>query len=131
MIETLQQGKFISILCDQKLREGIEVPFFGKPAMTASGMFNLAIKKDVPVIMVRSVRLPNMCYSITVLPPIPVPETGSLQEKIYAMTLHMNHIYESWIRTNPEQWLWIHRRFDKSFYLDDTAQKQQQTTKAE
>ena len=130
MIETLQQGKFISILCDQKLREGIEVPFFGKPAMTASGIFNLAIKKGVPVIMVNAVRQPNMRYLLTVWPPIPVPETGSLPEKVYAMTLYMNQMYESWIRTNPEQWLWIHRRFDKSFYLDDTAQKPQQTTKA-
>lgn len=130
MIETLQKRQFISILCDQKLREGIEVPFFGKPAMTASGIFNLAIKKDVPVIMVNAIRQPDMRYLITMLPPIPVPETGTLQEKIYTMTLHMNQVYEEWIRTTPEQWLWIHRRFDKSFYADDTAQTPPQTTEA-
>ncbi|MBP5344106.1 MAG: lysophospholipid acyltransferase family protein [Alphaproteobacteria bacterium] len=131
MIETLQRGEFISILCDQKLREGIEVPFFGKPAMTASAIFNLAIKKGVPVIMVNAIRQPDMRYFITMFPPIPVPETGTLPEKIYAMTLYMNHVYEEWIRANPEQWLWIHRRFDKSFYKDDIEQTPPQTTKAE
>ena len=34
MIETLKQGKFISILCDQKFREGITLTFFGMPAQT-------------------------------------------------------------------------------------------------
>jgi len=130
MIETIQKGEFISILCDQKLREGIEVPFFGKPAMTASGIFNLAIKKDVPVIMVNAIRQPDLRYFITMLQPVPVPETGTLQEKIYAMTLHMNHVYEEWITAHPEQWLWIHRRFEKSFYSDDTEQPPQQTATA-
>lgn len=130
MLETLQKGEFISILCDQKLREGIEVPFFGKPAMTASAIFNLSIKKNVPVIMVNAIRQPDMRYILTMFPPIPVPKTGTLPEKVYAMTLHMNHIYEDWIRTNPEQWLWIHRRFDKSFYSSDTEQTPPQTTAA-
>ncbi|MBR4624146.1 MAG: lysophospholipid acyltransferase family protein [Alphaproteobacteria bacterium] len=128
MIETLQKGGFISILCDQKLREGIEVPFFGKPAMTASAIFNLSIKKGAPVIMVNAIRQPNKRYHLTVCGTIPVPETGTFQEKVYAMTLCMNHIYEDWIRTNPEQWLWIHRRFEKPFYKEDgTEQKPQQT----
>lgn len=116
MLETLNKGDFIAILCDQKLREGMEVPFFGKPAMTATAMVSLSIKKGAPIYMVKGVRGEDNIYTFSVEQKIEIPKNLSYQDTLKAVMTDVNNIYWSWIKQNPEQYLWIHRRFEKSFY---------------
>lgn len=116
MLETLNKGDFIAILCDQKLREGMEVPFFGKPAMTATAMAALAIKKDAPILMVKGVRGPDNIYTFSVEQKLEIPTGLPYQETLKTVMTKVNNLYWEWIKQNPEQYLWIHRRFDKSFY---------------
>ena len=116
MIETLKQGKFISILCDQKFREGITLTLFGMPAQTATAMASLAIKMNVPIIMVKAIQQKDMHYKLFVYPPVPIPVGLSREDAERQVMTTINHIYEEWIRENPEQWLWLHRRFDKHLY---------------
>lgn len=116
MIETLKQGKFISILCDQKFREGITLTLFGMPAQTATAMATLAIKMNVPIIMVKAIRQKDGHYLLSVFPPVPVPIGLPRDEAERQVMTFVNHTYEEWIRENPEQWLWIHRRFEKHLY---------------
>ena len=116
MIETLKQGKFISILCDQKFREGIPLTLFGMPAQTATAMASLAIKMNLPIIMVKAIQQQDMHYKLTVYPPVPIPVGLPRAEAERQVMTFVNQMYEKWIRENPEQWLWIHRRFDKHLY---------------
>ena len=113
MIETLKQGKFISILCDQKFREGTTLTFFGMPAQTATAMATLAIKMNVPIIMVKAIQQNDGHYLLTTYPPLEMPIGLPRAEAERQIMTQVNRIYEGWIRENPEQWLWIHRRFDK------------------
>ena len=116
MIETLKQGKFISILCDQKFREGITLTLFGMPAQTATAMASLALKMNVPIIMVKAIQQKDKHYLLTVYPPVPIPVGLPRAEAERQIMISVNQMYEKWIRENPEQWLWIHRRFDKHLY---------------
>ena len=116
MIETLKQGKFVSILCDQKFREGVTLTLFGMPAQTATAMAGLALKMDVPIIMVKAIRQPNGHYLLSTYPPLEKPIGLPRAEAEKQIMTHVNQIYEEWIRENPEQWLWIHRRFAKRLY---------------
>ncbi|MBO7484247.1 MAG: lysophospholipid acyltransferase family protein [Alphaproteobacteria bacterium] len=116
MIETLKQGKFISILCDQKFREGMTLSLFGMPAQTATAMATLALKMNVPIIMVKAIQQTDGHYLLTVYPPIPIPIGLARAEAEKQIMTTVNQMYEQWIRENPEQWLWIHRRFDKHLY---------------
>ena len=118
MLETLNKGDFIAILCDQKLREGEEIPFFGKPAMTATAMASLAIKKDVPIFMVKGIRGKDNKYTFTVQERVKIPTGLPVKDAVRETMVYINNLYWDWIRTNPEQYLWVHRRFDKSFYED-------------
>lgn len=116
MLETLNKGDYIAILCDQKLREGMEIPFFGKPAMTATAMVSLSIKKGVPIYMVKGVRGPDNIYTFSVEQKVEIPTNLPYQDTLKAVMTNVNNIYWSWIKQNPEQYLWVHRRFEKSFY---------------
>ena len=94
----------------------MEIPFFGKPAMTATAMASLAIKKGASIFMVKGVRGQDNIYTFSVEKKIVVPKGLSYQEALKAVMTEVNNIYWSWIKLNPEQYLWIHRRFEKSFY---------------
>lgn len=116
MIKVLHNKGFIVMLCDQKLREGISVPLFGKPAMTPTAIAVMALKLHVPIIMARSIRKPDGTFLMDISKPLPMPETKDTDKAVYEIMKTINGILEDWIRETPEQWLWVHRRFDKSEY---------------
>ncbi len=116
MIELLKKGERIGILCDQKLREGIDVPFFGHLAKTAPAIATLALKYDLPIVATRVVREKGAHYKCYFYPPFKVKNTGDKKADTYAVMFQINQILEGWIRERPEQWLWIHHRWDKSEY---------------
>jgi len=116
MVEILKNNGVIVMLCDQKLREGITVPFFGKPAQTAPGIAVLSLKFGAPIIMARSVRQPDGHLLMEATEPLKMPQEKDKDKAVLEIMTEINRRLESWIRENPEQWLWIHRRFDKSEY---------------
>jgi Kdo2-lipid IVA lauroyltransferase/acyltransferase len=107
----LHRGEHLTMLADQKLNEGIPVPFFGRPAMTATALALLALHFDCDVLPARVERLGGARFRLTVFPPLPLPRTGDKAADVAALTAAVNSILESWIRERPEQWLWLHRRW--------------------
>ena len=116
MIELLKSGEHIGILCDQKLREGIDVPFFGHLAKTAPAVATLALKFDLPILPTRVVRDKGAHYSCYYSKPLELPNTGDKTVDTYEIMCKINKILEDWITERPEQWLWIHHRWDKTEY---------------
>ena len=115
MIELLRSGHGVVMLCDQKLREGINVPLFGKPAKTAPAIATVALKLNVPIFMARCIRRNDHRFNIDVYP-LPISQNPDKTQAVYETMLAINQEIEKWIRETPEQWLWLHRRFDKSEY---------------
>ncbi|MBQ7413182.1 MAG: lysophospholipid acyltransferase family protein [Alphaproteobacteria bacterium] len=116
MVEVLHHKGFIVMLCDQKLREGMEIPLFGKPALTAPAIAVLALKFKVPILMARSIRQPDGHFIMDVTEPLSMPQESDSDKAVRLILTEINRRLESWIRENPEQWLWVHRRFDKEIY---------------
>ncbi len=116
ILEVLKNKGFIVMLCDQKLREGIAVPFFGKPAMTAPAIAVLALKYKLPILMAKVIRQPDGHFVIDVSKPLILSKNPDFNTAVAETMTTINHIYEKWITAHPEQWLWIHRRYDKSEY---------------
>jgi len=116
MIELLRKGEHIGMLCDQKLREGIDVPFFGFPTKTAPAVASLALRFNLPIFPARAERLHGAHYRCTFFPPLTLPHTGNNQQDVLTVMTQINQMLEQWIKDTPEQWLWIHHRWDKSEY---------------
>ena len=107
----LYRGEHLTLLADQKLNDGIAVPFFGRPAMTAPALALLALRFDCDVLPARVERLEGAHFRLTVFPPLPLLRSGNPQADVAALTARVNAILEAWIRDRPEQWLWVHRRW--------------------
>jgi Kdo2-lipid IVA lauroyltransferase/acyltransferase len=112
----LANGGFLAILADQKMNDGISVPFFDRPAMTASALAALAFRFCCPVIPAHVERLGRARLRVIAEPPLELPATGDRATDIATLTRLVNAYLERWIRARPEDWLWLHRRYAKEEY---------------
>lgn len=114
ILAVLNRGDNILILIDQKMNEGIPVPFFGKDAMTADATARLAIRYQCPLIPTRVERLGGFKFKVTFYPPVELPANEGIDGAgPYDVMLRINRLLEDWIRERPEQWLWVHRRWPR------------------
>jgi KDO2-lipid IV(A) lauroyltransferase len=110
-IAAMHKGGHLGLLVDQKLSDGIAVPFFGRPAMTAPYLAQLALRFDCPVMPARVVRLNGAHFQLIGYPPLEIVKTGDRRQDTLAIMTQVNAMIEGWIRERPEQWLWLHRRW--------------------
>jgi KDO2-lipid IV(A) lauroyltransferase len=110
-IRVLRAGGSLGMLVDQKMNDGIAVPFFGREAMTAAALARFALRYGCPIVPVRVERLEGTRHRVTVYPPMAVARGGDEHRDIVALMTRVNALIEGWIRARPEQWLWIHRRW--------------------
>ena len=112
MVSALRKGQIMCLLIDQRLREGMIVPFFGHPSETSISHIKLAIKKKVPLVYMRTERLSGTRFRVTISPPITLPQTDD-DAAILRLATEINATLEGWIRERPDQWFWPHRRWGK------------------
>jgi KDO2-lipid IV(A) lauroyltransferase len=110
-IAALRRGDHLTMLADQKMNDGIPVPFFGRTAMTTSALAVLALRFNCDVLPARVERLAGARFRLTVFPPLPLPRSGDHHADVTALMAQVNQILEAWIRDRPEEWFWLHRRW--------------------
>ena len=111
LLRSLKDGKHLGMLVDQKMNDGIAAPFFGRDAMTAPALAELALRFDCPVVPARVERLEGARFRITIYPPLDLVATGERRADVIAGMTKVNALIESWVREHPEQWLWLHNRW--------------------
>ena len=116
MLQHLRAGGCVGLLQDQKMNDGIEARFFGKPAMTASALAAVALRLQCPVIPTYAQRIGPARFLVTFEAPLSPPNTGDRDADVAALTQAVNDRLEAWIRAKPESWLWLHRRWPKDVY---------------
>ena len=111
IIQLMKNGKSISMLVDQKMNDGIAVPFFGRDVMTAPALAALALKYNCPAIPIRLERIKGCCFRVTVFPPLSHEKTGDRKKDLELMMTKVNETLEDWIIERPDQWFWLHNRW--------------------
>lgn len=111
MLSVLKKNGCLGILNDQKLNEGMPIPFFGRDAMTAPAVARFALHFKCPIYLLRVERLEGAHFKVTVYPPMAVSRPGNDEQNMRATLTEINRVMEGWIRERPEQWLWTHRRW--------------------
>lgn len=111
LLRAIKEGHSLAMLVDQKMNDGIAVPFFGREAMTAPAMADLSMRYHLPLIPGKVVRTKGVHFKATIYPPLDYTLTGDEKADILAIMTQVNATLESWIRETPEQWFWVHRRW--------------------
>ncbi len=109
-LKRLKQGRTIWYAPDQDYgrRRSVFAPFFGVPTASIRATAQLARFNDSPVLLMTNYRdLDSLTWSIHFHPPLTNYPTGD--DLADAETV--NRAIEAAIRTHPEQYLWMHRRF--------------------
>jgi len=109
MVRSLRHGRAVWYAPDQSYnRKGAEViPFFGVPAMHTTATSSLARLGKARVVPFLPRRLPDGSYELTLFPAL---ENFPGEDEI-ADTRRYIELLERHIRTCPEQYFWIHRKF--------------------
>ncbi len=115
IINEIKNGNYVIILADQKISDGILVPFFGRKALTTASIAKLALKYNVPLIPARSIRVnKEFKFLVRVENPIEIADVKNTKgNQVIALTSLVNKTLERWIREYPEQWFWVHNRWKK------------------
>lgn len=114
LLARLRGGHSLAMLVDQRMNDGVAVPFLGHPAMTADAVTKLAVKFGLPIVMARIVRQLDGSLQGEILPAI-WPDPQVLAQSPGAASLELlgriNQQLGDWVRQHPAQWLWLHRRW--------------------
>lgn len=113
LIRAIKSGSAVAMLVDQKMNDGIEVPFIGKPAMTANAIAKLSLQFDMPIIPAQIIRVKDSYFKAIIHPELKYDISGDKEKDSYNIMLQINSIIEGWIREYPEQWFWFHNRWKK------------------
>ena len=109
-------NEVVAMLVDQKMNDGAEVPFFGKPAMTAKAIAEFALRQNVPVYPVRIKRNKGATFTVEILPALILPESSDHTKNVLNLLTTINGLLEQWITQSPTDWFWLHRRWPKELY---------------
>jgi KDO2-lipid IV(A) lauroyltransferase len=111
MLSQLRSKRALCMLVDQKLREGIAVPFFGHDAMTTPAPAALALKTGASICIAANRRLAGARFHVTVYPLLEFEPSDDEAKDTIRLTAAITALIEQIIRDDPGQWLWIHNRW--------------------
>jgi len=107
MIRHLKKGGFFALLVDQDSHSGKPIKFLGQDARTTTAPAEMALRYDLPLVPVFAVRQANgqnikLEYEEAIIHTDATTMTNEINERISAR-----------IQKNPEQWYWLHNRWNK------------------
>ena len=114
LIRELHAGKNVGLLIDQHVteREGVDNVFFGQPCRTMKLPALLHLKTGVPLIPGVARRIgDDFSFELVVAPMIQYKPTGDQAHDIKEICQLCTTALEKLIIQQPEQWLWMHRRW--------------------
>lgn len=111
LIKAIRDKQAIGMLVDQKMNDGIAIPLLGHSAMTAPAVASLAIKFKCYIVPVRLVRTESLQFKMKIYDPFIPASTGHQEADVENCMRDINGLFSEWIRQNPSQWLWLHKRW--------------------
>ena len=114
VLKALSAGGTVGILADQNAlpEDAVFVEFFGMPAAAHKGFAQLALRSGAAVVPAFARWDPaSRRHVVEYGPEIEIVRSGVAERDIEINTQRFQRALEEQVRANPDQWLWIHRRW--------------------
>jgi Kdo2-lipid IVA lauroyltransferase/acyltransferase len=115
IMRVLRQGDIVGILIDLNTHqhEGVFVNFFGIPASTTTSLAKLALRTEAAVIpFFMPWDKQRQRFLMRIDPPLAITRTGNEDDDVRRLTSLFTSVIEGYVRRYPDQWLWIHKRWN-------------------
>jgi KDO2-lipid IV(A) lauroyltransferase len=115
MLRVLKEAGTVGILADQNTmpEEAVFVDFFGKPASTTTGIARVALHTGAAVVPGYAIwDEPSQTYRLRFEPPVELIRTGDTERDVLENTQKFTKVIEGIVRKYPEQWVWVHGRWN-------------------
>jgi len=115
MLKVLKEGGTVGILADQNTmpQEAVFVDFFEKKASTTTGIARVALHTDAAVVPGYAVWDETIRkYRLRFEPPVELIRTGDAERDVLENTQKFTNVIEEIVRKYPEQWVWVHGRWN-------------------
>jgi KDO2-lipid IV(A) lauroyltransferase len=115
VLQALSKNWLVAVLIDQRAKRsrGVWVDFFGKKAPTMPGLAVMAIRSGAPVVPAFMIRNGFQKHRLVVKKPVELVLTGDMEKDVGINMQRFTRVLESMIREYPDQWIWIHRRWER------------------
>lgn len=122
VLKSLRRGDAVVFVMDQYSAPpaGIPVPFFGVTVDTLGAVAALAARTGAPLVPVVGRRDADGVVRVILEPEL---DLGGLLDDPARATEALAAKVEAWIRKNPAQWLWAHRRFKNVTWPDEARRE--------
>lgn len=111
LIKRLNNQNIIALFSDHR-DKGAIVDFFGESAKAPTGAVSLALKFDIPLLLVYNTFNEDNSCTVHVLDEVELVKTDSFKDDVINNTQNLIHKMEDVIREYPEQWMWFHDRWN-------------------
>lgn len=111
-LELLRRKEILFLQIDLNVSGGgAYVDFFGQLVPTFKGPAVLALRTGAPIVPVFVVRGADGRHRVIIEPAVQYEASDDSNQDVLTLTAKLSKIVEKYVRTYPEEWLWIHRRF--------------------
>lgn len=112
LLKGLSENAVVVLLPDQAVqpREGILVPFLGRPAWTTDGPVKMALRQGSVIVFAFCIP-GKIGHRLEFQEAIAVDDLSEEQRDPTALTTYINDVLSRRIAATPELWLWMHDRW--------------------
>ncbi len=110
-LRSLRAGRVVAFVSDQNAgKDGVFVPFFGRPASTHRGAALMAVRTGAPLFLALPLRTAGERYHMSMLE-IRTDRSSDPEQAVHDLTAAFTAGLEKAVRSAPDQYLWLHRRW--------------------
>lgn len=117
IIQAIRKQEPVGLLFDQKANDGVPVALFGMEAMTSDVVAQIVMKHQARIIPTRCIRQRDGTLHMEVEPAMLFDLSGDFEQDRDAIMRQLHDMLERWIREDPSQWFWVHKRWPHSRHV--------------
>jgi KDO2-lipid IV(A) lauroyltransferase len=112
LLKGLAENAAIVLLPDQAVqpREGVLVPFLGRPAWTTPAPAKMALRGDSPIVFAFCIP-DGLRHRLEFQESIRTDQLTAEERDATVLTARINDVLAQWITARPDLWLWMHDRW--------------------
>lgn len=112
MLTCLRNNQIVCLITDEhKRRGGVNVDFFGHNSPTAAGPAVLSLRTGAAIVPVFIIRQKDDTHKVIIESALKFNPTGNQEEDIRRVTRMFTERIEFYIKSYPNQWFWLNRRW--------------------